>query len=205
MKKLSIVLFAALTLVITACNANEKETLASNEDYVIDTKDGNEYIKEVKSDLIVDSYEEEKYEFGPADVACTLPKGFVASDYDGEYIPQNKNDLSSMNQFVYDTDTDLTKKSKEDYKKEIEEEFSSAYGENVVINITQYDKIMIDGRPGLWVMYNFELKGGYYETLAVILYNGTENNIITFLQAPDEKYMEQFIECAKTIHFEAHE
>ena len=81
------------------------------------------------------------------------------------------------------------------------QDYYDGYGEKVEVNVTQYDKIMVDGRPGLWIMYNFDFRGEHFETLLVILYNGTESHSVTFLQGPGTDHMEEFIETANTIGF----
>ena len=50
-------------------------------------------------------------------------------------------------------------------------------------------------------MYNFDFRGEHFETLLVILYNGTESHSVTFLQGPGTDHMEEFIETANTIGF----
>ena len=91
--------------------------------------------------------------------------------------------------------------TREEYVDKMEKEYYEAYGEEVKINITQYDKIMVDGRPGLWIMYDFEFKGEEYNTLAIILYNGVETNYITYLEGPGADWMDKFVESAKSIAY----
>ena len=89
----------------------------------------------------------------------------------------------------------------EEYKNKIDHEFSETYGMDISINVTQYDKIMIDGRPGLYIVYNYEFRDQTYNTIVVELYNGKESNIITFLEAPGHNWMEKYAESAKTIRY----
>ena len=201
-KKILAILSAAVFLTACSGTSTATENNASSQDNSSATEAVQSTVTAVESDAIVEEYDENEYTFGQADIVCSLPSGWKASgDYEGEYIPKSKKDLSSINQIIYDSDENLTLMTKEEYKEQIDTEFESAYGENPDIDITQYDKIMVDGRPGLCIVYNYDLKNSHYETLVYILYNGTESNIITFLQAPGADWMEEFVECAKTIHY----
>lgn len=194
-------MLALSILLMTGCNNKKEPEMKAEVTTVVDENTKTDVIVEAKSENIVEDYDAEGYKFGEADIMCNLPKGFVASEYEGEYIPKNGKDMSSINQIIYDSDENLTLKTKDEYKAEIEQEFINAYGVELEVDITQYDKIMIDGRPGLWIMYNYEFKGGRYDTLVVSLFNGTESNIITFLQAPGTDWMEKFIATAESIHY----
>ena len=192
------------SLLLSACgNSNVDTSQTDNTESAVDktAADSDTVIREVKSDKIVEEFNESEYSFGSSEIVCDLPKGFVASDYEGEYIPKNKKDLSSINQIIYDSNENLTLLSKDEYKKKIDTEFSDTYGLAVDIDITQYDKIMIDGRPGLYIVYNYEFRDQLYCALVVELYNGTESNIITFLQAPGQDWMDAFAESARSIRY----
>ncbi|MCR4788865.1 MAG: hypothetical protein K5888_09770 [Lachnospiraceae bacterium] len=204
MKKRIVCLVLIAIMVLSGCgNSNVDTSQTDNTESAVDktAADSDTVIKEVKSDKIVEEYNESEYNFGGSEIVCELPKGFVPSDYEGEYIPKDKKDLSSINQILYDSDEDITKYTKEEYKNKIDSEFSETYGMDISIDVTQYDRIMIDGRPGLYIVYNYDFREQHYDAIVVELYNGKESNIITFLQAPGRDWMEKYAESAKTIRY----
>ncbi|MCR4989449.1 MAG: hypothetical protein K6A38_01105 [Lachnospiraceae bacterium] len=203
MNKRLVCLAVIISILICGCGSNTDTSSNDNAGSAVDktAADSDTVVKEVKSDKIVEEFKEEEYKFGSPDIVCNLPKGFVASDYEGEYIPKDKKDFSSINQIIYESDENITLLSKEEYKAKIDKEFTDTYGLEVSINITQYDKIMIDGRPGLYIVYNYDFRDQLYEAIVVELYNGKESNIITYLQAPEHDWMEQYAESAKTIRY----
>lgn len=159
-------------------------------------------IKSVEVENKVEEFEEEVYDFPPSDLACKLPDGFEETENPGEYLYKTyPRDLSSINQVISDGTANPTTKTKEEFKAEIEAEYEDAYGEVITIDITQYDKMTVDGRPGLWIMYNFDFRGDHYEMLMIELFNGIETNYVSFLNAPGSDWMEDFIACAKSMKF----
>lgn len=196
MKKLKVcLLIGAVSLSTMACASAKKETSqtqAVNQPSVT--------IKEVNVDSIAASEEESEYSFAPAELICSIPDGFNESEYDGEYLYKTyPKDVSSINQVISESDEDPTLKTEEEFIAEMQKEYKSAYGEDVTINVTQYDNIVVDKRPGLWIMYNFDFRGEEYNVLMVILYNGTESNYITYLQGPGADWMEDFVNSAMSI------
>lgn len=206
MKKKIVCLALILAVVLCGCgssNSNTQDTSQTDntESAVDNTAADSDTVREVQSDKIVEEYNNEEISFGGSEIICELPKGFVPSDNEGEYIPKDKKDLSSINQIIYDSSEDITQFTKEEYKNTIDSEFSETYGMDISINVTQYDKIMIDGRPGLYIVYNYEFRDQTYNTIVVELYNGKESNIITFLEAPGHNWMEKYATSAKTIRY----
>lgn len=200
MKKIFPIILLLTVFIFCACNTGGDEEVAVQP--VTPQASAPTPVPKADSDNFVEEFDTE-YKFGPANVVCYLPEGFKPSgEYEGEYFPEKKGDMSTINQIIYDSDEDLTQKTKEEYKEMVEAEFYDAYGEEMNINITQYDKLMLDGRPGLCIMYNYDFRGERYDLLVYIFYNGTENNIITFVQAPGADWMEEFIECGKTLRFD---
>lgn len=196
MKKIKpIVIMLALAFILTACgNAQNTENTTTTEPAKV--------ITTAEVETKVDEYEEDKYIFEPAELTCYMPEDFEETDYPGEYLHKKyPDDVSSINHVIVDSEGDATKMTKEEFITDIEQEYYDGYGEKVEVNVTQYAKIMVDGRPGLWIMYNFDFRGEHFETLLVILYNGTESHSVTFLQGPGTDHMEEFIETANTIGF----
>lgn len=146
--------------------------------------------------------EDEQYVFEPAELTCVLPEEFKPTDYPGEFMLDSyPKDVSSINHVISDGTEDPTLITREEYIKAVEAEYYDAYGEDIPVNVTQYDRIVVDGRPGLWIMYNFDYRGEHFEALMIILYNGNESHYVTFLQGPGQDWMEQFVECAKGFRF----
>lgn len=197
MKKLKAsFLIALISLSVMACG---KEKAVENT--TTQSKPANTTIREVNVESIAAPYEEEsEYTFAPAELVCTIPDGFSESDYDGEYLYKTyPKDVSSINQVISESDEDPTLKTQDEFVQELQAEYKSAYGEDIAINVTQYDNIVVDNRPGLWIMYNFDFRGEDYNVLMVILYNGTESNYVTYLQGPGADWMEAFVNSAMSI------
>ena len=204
MKKKIVCLALVIAVILCGCGSSNTTDTSQKENAgsaVDNTAADSDTVREVQSDKIVEEYNNEDISFGGSEIVCELPKGFVPSDYEGEYIPKDKKDLSSINQIIYDSDENITLFTQEEYKNKIDHEFSETYGMDISINVTQYDKIMIDGRPGLYIVYNYEFRDQTYNAIVVELYNGKESNIITFLEAPGHNWMEKFADSAKTIRY----
>ena len=204
MKKKIVCLALVIAVILCGCSSSNTPDTSQTDNTgsaVDNTAADSDTVREVQSDKIVEEYNNEEISFGGSEIVCELPKGFVPSDYEGEYIPKDKKDLSSINQILYDSDENITLFTQEEYKNKIDHEFSETYGMDISINVTQYDKIMIDGRPGLYIVYNYEFRDQTYNAIVVELYNGKESNIITFLEAPGHNWMEKFADSAKTIRY----
>ena len=204
MKKKIVCLALVIAVILCGCGSSNTTDTSQTDNTgsaVDNTAADSDTVREVQSDKIVEEYNNEEISFGGSEIVCELPKGFVPSDYEGEYIPKDKKDLSSINQILYDSDENITLFTQEEYKSKIDHEFSETYGMDISINVTQYDKIMIDGRPGLYIVYNYEFRDQTYNAIVVELYNGKESNIITFLEAPGHNWMEKFADSAKTIRY----
>lgn len=196
-KKISILLLTLLVASsLLACGKKAETNEAPKE-----TKKANNTITQVAVDAIAEEAEEE-YKFGPAELVCSMPDGFNETDFAGEYIHKSyPKDLSSINYIISESDDDPTLVTEDEFKAQLETEYKDAYGDDVEINITQYDSIVVDGRPGLWIMYNFDFRGDDYNALMVILYNGTESHNITYLQGPGADWMKAFADSAMSIGF----
>ena len=191
----SFAILFTIMITLTACgNAPSKEAKAPDKpDNTIST---------ATVETKVEEYKEDEYKFGPAELVCYMPEDFEETDYPGEYLHKSyPDDVSSINHIIGNESEDILDMTSEEFAMQIASEYYDGYGENVDINVTQYDKIIVDGRPGFWIMYNFDFRREHYETLEVILYNADETHSVTFLQGPGSDCMEEFIETAKTIGF----
>lgn len=195
-KKKAALLIVGVMIFLGACAPEKIETSE------VASTPSKKIITQVEVVNKVEEFEEEVYDFPPSDLACNLPKGFEETENPGEYLYKTyPRDLSSINQVISEGTDNPTTKSKEEFKAEIEAEYEDAYGEVITIDITQYDKMTVDGRPGLWIMYNFDFRGDHYDMLMIELFNGIETNYVSFLNAPGSDWMEDFIACAKSMKF----
>lgn len=191
-----LLLISILCLVLCACGKKDNTTSSSEGE------------KQVIHQVYVDNIKPEEeevieYTYGPANLICIVPDEFKETKNAGEYLTKDyPKDVSSINQVISESEENPTLKTQEEFEASIEEEYHNAYGDEVDIDITQYDSIVVDGRPGLWVMYNFDFRGESYNILMVILYNGTETNYITYMEGPGSYWMDKFADSAVTIHFE---
>lgn len=166
-------------------------------------KSAEETLNESEDEDVSDEEETASVVFEDADLTCTLPEGFEAlPDEPGLYVYKNyPTDSSTISYVISESDYDISDVSKEEFKKNLEEDFYNTYGDQVDVNITQYDKITIDGRNGLRIKMAYAFKGVEYEQLMYMLYNGNESHILNFTQEQGGKWMEEFEKCGETIGF----
>jgi len=201
MFKRNAIILVTAALLLTACGSGNKTN--TNDPAVAEATAVSSNVRTVVSDRIVDEFEEERFVFEPADLVCDLPKGFRESeDYPGEYYCKNyPKDVSTINQVVIESDENPTIMSEDDFRAMIDAEFMDAYGETPPINITQFDKMMIEGRPALVIMYDYTFRQNEFHVLTYVIFNGTETNYVTFMEGPGAKWMDEFIKCGNTIGF----
>lgn len=139
--------------------------------------------------------------YEPAEISCSIPNGFVMDDEEpGLYLHKSyPKDISSISYVVSESEEDVSEIKLEDYRAMLEDDFLEVYGDEVLVSITQYDKIEVDKRPGLKVKLHYEFKGVVYEQLIYMIYNGDESHILSFTQEKDGKWMEKFEECGESI------
>ena len=166
-------------------------------------KSAEETLNESEDEDVSDEEETASVVFEDADLTCTLPEGFEAlPDEPGLYVYKTyPTDSSTISYVISESDYDISDVSKEEFKKNLEEDFYNTYGDQVDVNITQYDKITIDGRNGLRIKMAYAFKGVEYEQLMYMLYNGNESHILNFTQEQGGKWMEEFEKCGETIGF----
>lgn len=172
---------------------SEQEVNESIEETANEPDDLNEENRQDKESVV----------FADADLTCTLPAGFEEQpDEPGLYVYKTYPvDSSTISYVISESDYDISDVSKENFEQELEEDFYDIYGDQVGVNITQYEKITIDGRNGLRIMMTYEFKGAEYEQLMYMLYNGNESHILNFTQEQGGKWMDEFEKCGETIAF----
>jgi len=202
MKKILLITMIALQICILAACGSKNNDTSEEEAIPVSTK-APDSISEIATTNKVEEFKETEYSFPASDLMCTMPKAFTASkDYEGEYVTKKyPKDVSSINHVIIESDENPTLQTEDEFVGSLVEEFSTTYGVNVDIDVTQFDKVEVDGRPGLWIMYNYDFKGDHYYVLEIILYNGTESNYLTFLQGPKGDWMEDFAKAAETLTY----
>ena len=209
-KKLILLLTAGLMAAqLLGCGNNKQESVEEESAVEISTADSGD--NETSSDIVPVSpsqqYDDSEDVYEKAEISCSLPKGFKAYEAEeGMYVHKNyPKDLSTISYVISEGDENITEKSKEEYQTMIEQDFAASYGDTVPVTIEQYDKIRIDGRPGLKIRLQYELKGTVYEQLSYNLFNGDETHILTFTQEEGADWMDDFEKCGESIHFVATE
>lgn len=209
-KKCMMMLIAGMLLIVAGCsnqsnmNTSEETTEESAVDNTTADSDDNEVDSEAV--LAVDPGEtdtETSVSFNSAGLTCILPKGFKQyEDEVGLYVYKNyPTDISTISYVISESDIDISQMTQEEYKTKLEAGYMEDYGDVVVINITEYYKITVDGRNGLKIMLNYEFKGIEYEQLIYMLYNGVESHILNYTQEKGGKWMEKFLESGASIAF----
>ena len=186
-----------IMLIASVTGCGKKEEVPTN------ASGANKTITQVVVDSMAPEEEVVEYTFGPAELLCKIPEEFKETEYLGEYLTDDyPNDVSSINQVISESNEDPTQMTEEEFKAKIENEYHEGYGDDVTITITQYDPIVVSGRPGLWIMYNFDFRGEPYNVLMIAIYNKTESHYITYLQGPGSDWMTKFADSAVTLEFE---
>lgn len=192
------VLMTCMSIFVSGCSNGD-------EDYLTDLPEETPYVETAYSTVpenAVEEFEEDKLVFEPAELRCTIPLGFSETENPGEYLYRTyPKDVSNINRIINESDTDLSAMSVKEFADMVNKEYNDAYEENVSINVTQYDRIVVDGRPGRWAMYDFDFRGDHYEVLMVILYNGDKSDIVTYMQGPGAHWMKRFVESANSLHY----
>lgn len=209
-KKLIILLVTMVLMaqVIGCGNKNNHESTEAEsavETATADLNDDQPDLPEVSEEAVVPE-EDEDVVYEPADLSCELPKGFVAYDEEGVYVHKSyPTDISTISYVISESDEDITQMSQDEYKKLLEDDFLSAYGDEVKVIIISYENIKVDKRNGLKIKLEYEFKGVEYEQLNYIIYNGDETHSLNFTQEKGEDWMEEFEKSGNSLHFAARE
>lgn len=203
-KKLILMLTCSMLVVsLAGCGKNNQESAEVNEESAVDNSAADSANASVDSVKLPELSPEEDFVYEPAMLACSLPKDFKAdSSEEGMWVHKSyPTDLSTITYDISDSSEELKGMSLDVYKRLMEEDFLNTYGDEVTINISSYDNIVIDHRNGFRIMMSYEFKNMEYEQLTYILFNGDELHNLTFSQEKDKGWMDDFEACAETIHF----
>lgn len=205
-KRLTLILAISMLMVsLVGCGRDDQGPAEVNEESAVDNSAADSANASADSAPVpqISSEEAEEYEYKPAELACSLPKGFSASSSeDGMYLHKSyPKDLSAVSYDISDTTEDPTGMELEEYKRLIEDDFIGTYGDAVTVNISVYEKIVLDHRNGLKIKMSYNFKDMDYEQLTFLFFNGDEVHNLTFTQVGDNDWMEEFEECAANLHF----
>lgn len=210
MKKLSIMLIGVmLVLTMTGCGEKKDNSDVTIEESAVgDTAaDSDNMIVETeeipKADAEINTDQEEYINDESEELTCVLPDGFKEyPDEEGLYVYKNfPKDPSTISYVISESDT-TTEITKESLKADLEADYLEAYGDQVDIEITEFQNIKIDGRKSLSIKMEYEFKGVAYEQLMYVIYNGTDLHVLNFTQEKDGKWSEEFKACVDSIAFE---
>lgn len=144
--------------------------------------------------------EEERYHYAPAVLEFWVPDGFEAAEGTSQYLYKTyPKDVSSIDHLVSQTTFDISKMTKDEYKTSIQADIQDAYGDEVDVSITKFNRIEIDRRPGLWVEYEYGFRDDHFMALDVVIFNGDEIHFMYYLQGGNADWMNDFIKSANSI------
>lgn len=215
-KRLIMVLLCAIVCMVSGCGKNSTEAEEEEEngiDEVIEVEaaqipgvgiaeadeeaDGAENLNDAQVGRDPSAF------YASADLLWVLPKSFRALDgEEGVYVSRDyPKDASTVTYVIAESEDNISDVSQEEFQKMMEADFLDAYGDQVDINITNYEKMKVSKRSGLRIDMNYEFKGEEYEQIAVMLYNGNESHIINYTQEKDGKWKDEFESSISSFNF----
>lgn len=213
-KKLIMALLVILVCTVAGCGNKNKDESEGDEGNsvteVIDVQaaqvpgaDSSENADKVDKAEKVENVNETSAFFSSADLLWILPKSFRALDgEEGVYVSRDyPKDISTVTYVIAESDENISEVSQDEFREMMEADFLDAYGDQVNINITNFEKIKVNRRSGLRIDMEYEFKGAEYMQTAVMLYNGDESHIINYTQEKDGKWAEEFENSISSLNF----
>lgn len=205
-KKLILILaFGMLVASLAGCGKNNQGSAEVNEESAVDSSTADTLVDSVKFPELSPEEEvaEEVVFYEPAMLACSLPKDFKPdSGEEGLWLHKSyPTELSSISYDISDGSENYFQMTMEEYKSLREDDFIREHGDAVTLNISVYEKIVIDRRKGFKILMSYEFKGIEFEQLTYLLFNGDEIHNLTFTQEKGNDRMNDFETSAETIHF----
>ncbi|MDE7249275.1 MAG: hypothetical protein K2N82_05180, partial [Lachnospiraceae bacterium] len=108
---------------------------------------------------------------------------------------------STVTYVIAESDENISDVSQDEFREMMEADFLDTYGDQVNINITNFERIKVNRRSGLRIDMEYEFKGAEYMQTAVMLYNGDESHIINYTQEKDGKWAEEFENSISSLNF----
>lgn len=151
----------------------------------------------------VEEVEDTPVFFSSADLLWVLPKSFRALDgEEGVYVPRDyPKDTSTVIYVIAESDENISDVSQDEFREMMEANFLDSYGDQVNIDITNFEKLKVNKRSGLRIDMEYVLKGTEYRQIAVMLYNGDESHIIYYTQEKDGKWADEFENSISSLNF----
>ncbi len=208
MNKKRLTIAAALILslgLIASCGKKNEEGVAENAVSDVQEEQGDVSAVEASDtgEEETDEVDEPSISFADADLLWSLPKGFKALDgEEGVYVPKNyPRDASTITYVIGESDIDISTVPQDEFEQMIEEDFLNAYGDQVDVQISKYEKGTLNGRNTLRINMEYEFKGTDYEQIEFMIFNGDESHIINFLQEKGGKWADGFEESIASMAF----
>lgn len=196
---------AMMMLCAVGCSDQQETDADTVEEVIVENADSAETLqKTVELPEVTMTDWDTDVTYGPADLLCTLPQGFVDNgENEGLYVHKSyPTDISTISHVISEGEEDLSTWSAENFIEQLEQDYYDSYGDQVDITIVQNDKIKVDGRPGIRILMQFEFKEVSYEQLMYVFYNGTETHYVYYTQEQNGKWMDAFVESGESIHFQ---
>lgn len=191
-----IIVLLMITILMTMIGCGNKENIEQKEEKKETISDSEaEMTEETLPELAeTEEGEEESIFFSDADLLWVLPKGFKElKGEEGVYVYKTyPKDTSTVTYVISESNTDFSDISKEEFQKMLEEDFYNAYGDEVAINISKYEKSKVNDRTALRIDFEYLFKGTDYLQTEIMIFNGDETHIINYTQEKDGKWTEEF-------------
>lgn len=213
-KKLIVALLMILVCTVAGCgNKNKDESEEDEGNSVVEVTEvqvaqvpGADFSENAdKADEVdeVENVSEASAFFSSADLLWILPKSFRALDgEEGVYVPRDyPKDSSTVIYVIAESDENISDVSQDEFREMTEADYLQAYGDQVSINITNFEKINVNRRSGLRIDMEYVLKGTEYRQIEIMLYNGDESHIILYTQEKDGKWAEEFENSISSLNF----
>lgn len=220
-KKLIMALLVILVCTVAGCgNKNKDDSEGDEESGVVkvtnvqaaevpeannsgENNDEAEIVAEVEETGDTGDTEDAPVFFSSADLLWILPKSFRALDgEEGVYVPRDyPKDSSTVIYVIAESDENISDVSQDEFREMTEADYLQAYGDQVSINVTNFEKIKVNRRSGLRIDMEYVLKGTEYRQTEIMLYNGDESHIILYTQEKDGKWAEEFENSISSLNF----
>lgn len=209
-KKLIIALLVILICTVAGCGNKNKDESDEDEGNVAEVAEvqvaqmpGADFSENAGEADEGENVNETSAFFSSADLLWILPKGFRALDgEEGVYVPKDyPKDISTVTYVIAESDEDISNVSQDEFREMMEADFLDAYGDQMSINITNFEKIKVNRRSGLRIDMEYKFKGTEYRQTEVMLFNGNESHIINYTQEKDGKWADEFENSISSLNF----
>lgn len=129
-----------------------------------------------------------------------IPEEFVYDDARGVYF--GPDGIANINYNSVENDGSFRKVTQSSMEKALEEGYADAFGENIDITITGWEKTEVDGYDALLYSWEYDFAG--YEFLQIqVMINGTDYfHYVTLTDTVGSEYADDFRASVNTMTFE---